>query len=309
VTAVATLPVEEGASRRPPRRQWFAPRQLLAIIPLGFYLIFLVAPVYQLVEVSLHKNVISGPRPFTSAAYSKVIHSAYYRNAWYVSLRLAVITSVVTVVIAVALSLLLARAPRRVRAYLMLLLITPILVSGVVRDYGWLAIGAPNAPFDRVMQLFGGKSKDVLFHPAGVVLALTNVLLPLALLSIYGRVSEISPSLYRAAASVGSSPVRTFRTVTLPLLAGAIWNTGALLFCLSIAAYDVPQIIGGGRVNTIAQAIFEEENVAYDQQTASALGVTLVIVVFAVLLLVGVIPALVRAGLRLSGRRRAERSA
>jgi putative spermidine/putrescine transport system permease protein len=291
--AAAGVPLDVGnvAARA---RRLVTPRFLLAAAPTLFYLVFLVAPVIELVDVSLHTDAISGPQPISWQGYASVLTSQYYRHAWLVSIQLAAITSVITVALAVGLAVLLARTPARIRAYVLFLVVTPLLVSGVVRDYGWLAVGAPGAPLDRVAALFGTRAQDVLFHPAGVILAFTNVFLPLALLAIFGRLTQIPANLHRAAASLGGNPLRSFATVTLPLIAGSIWNTAALLFCLSMAAYDVPQILGGGRVVTVAQAIFEAENVTYDQQTASALGITLIVLVLAVLLLIGLLPAVVR---------------
>jgi putative spermidine/putrescine transport system permease protein len=65
----------------------------------------------------------------------------------------------------------------------------------------------------------------------------------------------------------------------------AVWTAFVLIFTLSAAAYDVPTILGGGRVLTISQIIFEEQTVVYNQQVASALSVTLVILVLVCLAL------------------------
>jgi iron(III) transport system permease protein len=58
--------------------------------------------------------------------------------------------------------------------------------------------------------------------------------------------ARIDASMLEAAASLGAGPWRTFRRVTVPLLAPVLWGAGLLTFMTALASFSAPYIFGGG---------------------------------------------------------------
>jgi putative spermidine/putrescine transport system permease protein len=209
------------------------------------------------------------------------------------SLWLSLASTTLALLLSYPLALFLHRTTSRFKALLTVLAVAPMLVSGVVRVFGWLALLGDRGLVNATLMGLGVTTGPVrlVYNYIGVTLGLAESLMPymvLALLSGFGRLDRACEE---AAASLGSPPWRVFWRVTLPLSLPAVVLGYLLCFVLAMSAYITPKLLGGGRVFLLATEIFDQAVTNVNWPAAAALALyTLVLV----MLLVSAYAALTR---------------
>ena len=95
----------------------------------------------------------------------------------------------------------------------------------------------------------------LLFTERGVLIGLVHFSMPTMILLLAAAISHVDPALERAAASLGATPARVFRRVTLPLSMPGIVSGSLVVFAWTLSAFPTPELLGGGRVKMIANAV------------------------------------------------------
>ena len=214
---------------------------------------------------------------FTLENFTRLFASEYHLQAALRSLRLGVIQTVITLVIAIPLSYIMARAGSKVRSFLLIVVILPLMTSVVVRTFGWVVLMGPAG---LMMQIPGaeflvGGTQGFLGTETGVVIAMVQVLLPFAVLSILGVISGIKPQLEEASRTLGAGFWRTLRHVVLPLSVPGIVAGASLVFVLSVSSFITPRFIGGSQIPVFAQTIYVDATTNLDWAFAAAQAVLL----------------------------------
>jgi putative spermidine/putrescine transport system permease protein len=168
---------------------------------------------------------------------------------------------------------------------LMVLVISPILTGTVVRSYGWLVIlGRRGLLNDALLRLGLVEAPlRLLFTMQGVVIALTQVMLPFMVLPIVSVLARQNPSLYDAAVGLGASRAQAVRHVILPLSLPGVLAGSALVFVLAFASFTTPALVGGGNFLILPTLIYQQTQQSLDWGVLSAisfvlLGVSLAVV-------------------------------
>lgn len=168
------------------------------------------------------------------------------------TLRIGLLVTVLCVLIAYPLAWSVRSLRRGWQVGAMLFVIfSPILVSVVVRSFGWAMLLRTGGPL-------GGVLDSWLYHEPGVILALVHVELPFAFFPILAAVRGLPPELTEAAADLGARPARRFWRVQLPLTTPGLLSGAQLTFTLTISAFATPALLGGGRVTVLAQSIYND---------------------------------------------------
>jgi putative spermidine/putrescine transport system permease protein len=271
---------------------------LVLLLPVLVEIVYLLLPVAVTFRMSLFGfGRISGihytPSPDN---YLAILQDPFYVRAWLNTLRLSAESAALTVVISGLTAWVLWSVGGRYRAYLTLVILAPLLVSGIVRAYGWIAMIGPASPFERAMAALHLGQPRVLYAEPAVVIGFVHVFLPFGVLLFLTRLDSIPPSVVKAAANLGAGPFAVGRRVLLPLVSPVAGSVFLLVFALAMASYAIPAVLGGGRVLTVATVIFDELNGTYDWPRAAALGVSLTAVTIVIMLVYQQIAA------RLGGR-------
>jgi putative spermidine/putrescine transport system permease protein len=144
------------------------------------------------------------------------------------------------------------------RALLALLLFSPLLVSVVVRTYGWLILLASQGLVNTALRAVGviDEPLSLLFNTRGVVISLTHIMLPFAIFPIYSVMGRLDRDLKDAATDLGAGWWEAFRHVTLPLTMPGVVAGALICFTLALSAFVTPRLLGGGRVQVLPLMVY-----------------------------------------------------
>src|SRR5471032_11402 len=145
------------------------------------------------------------------------------------------------------------------KSTILIIAITPLFLGEVVRTYSWIIVLGSSGFLNSVLLAMGiiDKPLQLMFTQTGVVLALVHVTMPFMVLMLATALSHIDPAYEKAATSLGAGPVRAFLTVTLPLSLPGIVASLTTAFAWTFSAFATPQLIGGGKVSTIATLVYQ----------------------------------------------------
>lgn len=255
-------------SVRTRREPWLLLLPAIVLLALAF-----VTPVAGMLLMSVQ----SPAGGFTLDNFTRLFASEYHLQAALRSLRLGVIQTVITLVIAIPLSYIMARAGSKVRSFLLIVVILPLMTSVVVRTFGWVVLMGPSGLMMQIpgAELLIGGTQGFLGTETGVVIAMVQVLLPFAVLSILGVISGITPQLEEASRTLGAGFWRTLRHVVLPLSVHGIVAGATLVFVLSVSSFITPRFIGGSQIPVFAQTIYVDATTNLDWAFAAAQAVLL----------------------------------
>lgn len=200
------------------------------------------------------------------------------------TIGLGLIVTVLCVVLGFPIAYLLARSTSRWAGILLALAIFPLLLSNVVRTFGWLVVLGSNGALGQLLTWLGitDSPPQLLYTPFAIVMGLTQLFLPLAIVSCYSAVSQIDAGLDDAARGLGASRLRTFWDLVVPLAAPGIVVAATLVFAGSVTAYTTPYLLGGSRQRMLATELFSYSSVTVDWVSASATAIVMTLLVVAV---------------------------
>ena len=175
----------------------------------------------------------------------------------YLSLRIALISTTLSLIIGSGMAYLLTHRQMKGRAILETLITLPLVLPPTVIGYGLLILFGRNAPLGRFLYQYFGL--QVVFSTTGAVIAATVVALPLMYQSIKAAFSNIDPIYERAAATLGAGRIKIFFTIILPLAWTGILSGTVLAFARALGEFGATLMIAGnipGRTQTIPLAIY-----------------------------------------------------
>jgi putative spermidine/putrescine transport system permease protein len=156
----------------------------------------------------------------------------------------------------------------------MLGILAPLLVSVVVRSFGWLVILGPNGLINSTLTGLGVVDEPLrlLYTETAIVLGLTHVFLSFMVLSIAAALDRIDPALIRAAQNLGASPRQAFRRIVLPLSLPGVAAGCLIVFTLSTSAFITPALLGGPRVKVMSFLAYQQSLLLTDWPYGSAIA-------------------------------------
>lgn len=290
-TAPMTLPAQ--AKRARPARFASHAGSLILLLPGLVVLAFaLVWPLLTMLGISL-SDAFPGATEWTLAKYTAFLGDPYYQRITQRTFLLALVVTALCAVVGYPVAWYLARSPSRYRHLVFLGIISPLLVSIVVRTLGWTIILGNEGLVNHLLLWLGiiGEPLRLMQGFWSVTLAMVHVLLPFMVLSIMTVLGKIDVSLNEAASLLGAQPIRNFLSVTLPLSIQGIASGSVIVFCLTIGAYVTPLWLGRGQVQVLATEIHEQMIVLVDWPTGAAAGMILAFGTLLAILVYGLVIA------------------
>lgn len=251
-------------------------------VALTVFLVFFVAPmVYMLIE-SFKPPMMSGEtEAFTFENYWSFVIDPLYRTILLRTIQVAALSSLVMLLCGYPVAYLLRIVAPRTRSRLFFFVISPMLVSVVVRTYGWVVILGKEGVLNSVLLTAGidnGFSRSThLFNMTAVVIGVSHVFVPLMILAIYNSLQKVNFSLLKAAANLGAPPYRVFFEVTLPLTLPGIIAGLTTVFPLAMGSFITVAVLGGPAVWVVSMSAYQQATTLLNWQFAGAIGVALLI--------------------------------
>jgi len=191
--------------------------------------------------------------------YRRFLFDEYYHVIIMDTLKVATSVTLLALAIGYPLAYAMWKINRpALQRWLGLLTFSPILVSVVVRSYGWTVLLSDQGPVNWAFRQLGLTTEPVplVFNLTGVLIALTHVFLPFVVFPIFTAMTRLDPSLREAASDLGAGWWMTFRRVTLPLTLPGVVAGAQICFVLSLGAFVTPALLGGGRVLVLPLQVY-----------------------------------------------------
>lgn len=248
----------------------------LALVLTGFFLV----PVLMLLPTSFGEMIPGAGMAkgvWTLENYTRIVTDDYYREVIWRTLGLGLFVTLACLLLGYPLAYLIARGPERWRVPLILLVIFPMMLNLVVRSFGWIALLSNRGLVNNLLMQLGLISAPLklMFNLTGLMIGLTHIYLPFMVLMLVAAIRNVPRDVEAAAATLGSSRLHVFSSVTLPLSAPGILAGSILVFVLTISALVTPRMLGGPTYKVMATLIYDEYMQLLDWPSGSALSFAL----------------------------------
>jgi putative spermidine/putrescine transport system permease protein len=177
-------------------------------------------------------------------------------------------------------------ASPRVGGLLLIVVLLPFWSSLLVRTFAWEVILRDSGVLNSLLIEWGliDKPIQLMRNTLGVIIGMSQILLPFMVLPLWATMRRIDPELTRAAANLGASPSRAFRRVFLPLSLPGVVSGTLLVFVLALGFYITPALLGSPRETMISRFIADQIQTRLNWGLGSAMAVVLMVVTLCVLL-------------------------
>lgn len=193
--------------------------------------------------------------------WREVLTDSYFYEVFARTFRMAALVTVLAIIIGAPEAYILNRMRSPWRAIFLVVVLGPLLISVVARTLGWaLLFGGSTGVANQALMKLGLISGPIqfMFTETGVVIALTHVLLPYMILSVWAALQRLDPQVENAAASLGASQFTILRRIVLPQIIPGILAGAIIVFALAASAFATPAIIGGRRLKVASTLAYDE---------------------------------------------------
>ncbi|UOE53328.1 ABC transporter permease [Bacillus sp. CMF12] len=255
---------------------------LLLLPTLGIFIFFFLLPLFFLFITSF-KNFDASTgvgNEWTLQNYIKFMTDPFYLGVVWRTVKIALLTTLITIIISYPVAFQISRSKGRARNYLTLLVLSPLLISMVIRCYGWVILLSNNGVVNNTLLKLGfiDQPLTLLYTELSVVIGMVHVLFPYMVLSIMGSLEKIDPSVIRASQNLGASSFRTFFSILLPLTLPGVFAGSVMVFSLSVSSFVTPAILGGPQVKVMSYLTYEQVAVMLNWPYGGAIGFLLILI-------------------------------
>ncbi|MBZ9609740.1 ABC transporter permease [Clostridium estertheticum] len=235
---------------------------------------FLIVPLVSTIIPTFNIN-----GSFSLDHYLNFFGDKYTLQIFYRTLRIALISSAICMVIGIPTAYFVSRTSKKIRGLFMALTIFPILTNSIVRSFAWMSILGKNGVINKVLLSLGviNESLTMMYTEGAIIVGTVYLFSPLMIISLVGVLENIDNDLLEAAESLGANKVKAFFKVIFPLsLPGLIVGT-VLVFTGALTAYTTPQLLGGNKNTVLATLIYQEAMTLSDWQAASVVATIMIV--------------------------------
>ncbi|WP_112519912.1 ABC transporter permease [Agrobacterium cavarae] len=285
------MAIPSPESRRNPL-QW-----LVVAVPYFWLFLFFAAPFFIIVKISLSDTAIAMP-PYVPVfeGFSRIgeffsqldfdnyiflTEDPLYIEAYLSSLRIAVISTVLLLLVGYPMALAMARAPSHIRPTLVMLVILPFWTSFLIRVYAWIGILKPEGLLTVLFQSLGLLGPDeqvnIFRTETSVFIGIVYSYLPFMVLPLYSALEKLDNTLLEAAADLGCPPWKAFWKITFPLSLPGVVAGSMICFIPITGEFVIPDLLGGAQTLMIGKTLWTEFFGNRDWPLASAVAVILLL--------------------------------
>ena len=279
-----------------PVRRWNA--WAIVLLPYLWLVVFFLLPFVIVLKISLSQTALAQPpyvpvfdiaagwagliefvRELSGDSFRLLSSDLIYLLSYLKSLQVAGISTLILLAIGYPFAYGIARAPRSIQPLLVMAVVLPFWTSFLIRVYAWINILQRDGLLNDVLLRLHIINAPItwLSSDTAIYIGMVYSYLPFMVLPLYATLEKMDESLLEAAADLGCPRWKSFWLVTVPLsLRGAA--AGALLcFIPIVGEFVIPDLLGGSETLMIGQTLWTEFFSNRDWPVASAIAVTLLV--------------------------------
>ena len=281
------LPIPAGRLPRRPSTATIAGVGL-ALPAIAFLAVFLLVPAVRLITAGFLTQDARGALggPVTLAHFAHFFDTALYSHVLLVTLRISLMTAALATLLGYPVALVMVRSHPAITRAVTFITIAPLIVSVVVRSYGWQLIlgNGPTGLLNWVLLSSGliETPLRLLYSETAVVIGSLHVFLPMMVLPLASALGRIDPHLEEAARTLGMPAWRVFHRITLPLSLPGLAVGFTLVFSLTAGSFVTPAMLGGTNAQMLGNLIDQQITAVYDWPFGATIATVLVAIVIGV---------------------------
>ena len=196
------------------------------------------------------------------------------------SLKLAVISTVICLLMGYPLAYIISRASDRAQKIIITFIMIPMWMNFLIRTYAWMTILQDTGILNNFLAWMGLSRVKIIGTETAVVIGMVYDYFPYMVLPLYSVMAKMDTKLFEAARDLGCAPVGVLRRVILPLSLPGILNGITMVLIPSISTFYISQKLGDGKFFLIGDAI-EGQFTANNLHFAAAIAFILMIILLA----------------------------
>ena len=202
----------------------------------------------------------TGPKAgtFTLEHYQAVLTDPYYYAIFWRTLWISGLVTLICIVLGAPEAYILNRMRKPWRSVMLLVVLAPLMISVVVRAFGWSMLLGPEGLINSLLMALGFGRVKLLYTETAIVIALVHVMLPFMVIPVWTSLQKLDGGLANAALSLGASPMTVLRRIVLPQIMPGILSGSLIVFGLSASSFAIPGLLGGRRLKMMATIIYDE---------------------------------------------------
>nr|WP_198983975.1 ABC transporter permease [Herbaspirillum sp. ASV7] len=202
----------------------------------------------------------TGPKAgtFTLEHYQSVLTDPYYYAIFWRTLWISGLVTLICIVVGAPEAYILNRMRKPWRSMMLLVVLAPLMISVVVRAFGWSMLLGPEGLINGTLVALGWGRVKLLYTETAIVIALVHVMLPFMVIPVWTSLQKLDPGVANAALSLGAAPMTVLRRIVLPQIMPGILSGSLIVFGLSASSFAIPGLLGGRRLKMMATVIYDE---------------------------------------------------
>jgi putrescine transport system permease protein len=286
-----------------PEKRWNA--RAIVLLPYLWLVVFFLTPFVIVLKISLSQTALAQPpylpvfdiaagwaglieftKELSVDSFRLLSSDLIYLLSYFKSLQVAAISTIILLAIGYPFAYGIARAPRGLQPLLVMAVVLPFWTSFLIRVYAWINILQRDGLLNDVLMRLHIVDAPAtwLSSDTAIYIGIVYSYLPFMVLPLYAALEKMDGSLLEAAADLGCPRWKTFWLVTLPLSVRGAAAGALLCFIPIVGEFVIPDLLGGSETLMIGQTLWTEFFSNRDWPVASAIAVTLLVLLLAPIL-------------------------
>ncbi|MFM6987300.1 MAG: ABC transporter permease subunit [Arenimonas sp.] len=262
-------------------------------VPYLWMLLFFAIPLAIAFKISFSQAAIAMP-PYTPLIdwsggqpsldihlknYLYLFNDSLYVNAYLSSIKIAVISTFLCLLVGYPMAYAIARLDPATRNIALMLVILPSWTSFLIRIYAWIGILKNNGLLNNLLLWLGviDQPLAIMHTPLAVYIGIVYAYLPFMVLPLYANLVKLDLRLLEAASDLGARPWKAFLKVTLPLSKAGIVAGSMLVMIPVVGEFVIPEMLGGPDTLMIGRVLWQEFFNNRDWPVASAVSIVMLL--------------------------------
>lgn len=194
------------------------------------------------------------------------------------SISIALKTTIICIVIGYPTAYFISRYSDKVRNILILVITLPMWINMLVRTYAWIGILSDGGILQKLFEMLGLGSPQLLYTEGAVLLGMVYNFIPFMILQINTALSKMDKSLLEASADLGANRYQTFWKIVFPLSLPGVISGITLVFLPAVSSFFIPKLLGGGQYFLIGNVIENQFITVGEWNFGSAISVIMAVI-------------------------------